>query len=275
MHDKIQDCFGPDTGTLGGINALLEELLGPDGCPWDKEQSMESLCEYALEEMYELVEAVRRGGPAERREELGDVLFILLFMARLAERAGQFTLSEALEETRLKMIGRHPHVFGGLRVSSREDIFANWEKIKQAEKAAKKSKPGVFGSLPEALPPLLKAYRIHSKSARNGFTWDTDEDAERQVEAEWLELLDAALEGDKAAEEHEFGDLLFSLVELGRRKGIKAGEALDKTNARFLKRFAAMERLSADRGLDFNALQQEEKDQLWAEVKAAEKISAP
>jgi ATP diphosphatase len=269
MDDNTQAKL--DAEALGKINDLLDKLLGPQGCPWDKEQSVESLCEYALEEMYELVDAVRHGSAADRREEMGDVFFILFFMARLSHREGQFSLSEILEENCHKMISRHPHVFENLRVSNQEDIFSNWEKIKRAEKAAKKSNPGVFASLPVGLPPLLKAYRIHSKSARNKFTWDTDMDAEQQVEAEWLEWIDARLEGDEASEEHEFGDLLFSLVELGRRRGIKANEALDKTNTRFLRRFAAMEKLALDKGLDFSSLNQVEKDQLWAEVKATEK----
>ncbi|MDR2825976.1 MAG: nucleoside triphosphate pyrophosphohydrolase [Deltaproteobacteria bacterium] len=265
MDNKVEQ----NALALEKMNTLLDALLGPQGCPWDKEQSVESLCEYALEEMYELIDAVRNGSIAERCEELGDVLFILLFMAKLSERAGQFTLSEALEENRLKMTRRHPHVFGELQVNSQEEIFTNWEKIKQAEKKTKQGRPGVFGSLPVELPSLIKAYRIHSKSARNGFTWDTDEDAEQQVEAEWLEWLDARLEGDKADEEHEFGDLIFSLVELGRRRGLKANESLDKTNTRFLKRFAAMEKLALERGLDFSALSQAEKDQLWVEIKTS------
>jgi ATP diphosphatase len=162
-------------------------------------------------------------------------------------------------------------VFGDLQLASTEDIFTNWEKIKQAEKAQKASRPGLFGSLPAGLPPLLKAYRIHSKSARHQFTWDSDEDAEQQVEAEWLEWLDACLEKDKEAQEHELGDLLFSIVELGRRKGFKAGAALDKANSRFLRRFAAMEALAQERGLDFPALGQAAKDALWEEIKAGEK----
>lgn len=251
--------------------AMLDQLLGPQGCPWDREQTVESLCDYLLEETYELVEAIRNGNLPERREELGDVMFILLFMARLEERQGNFTLGEVLEENWLKMTGRHPHVFSDLQIESKEDIFNNWEKIKQAEKAKKESRPGVFGSLPPALPPLLKAYRIHSKSARNQFTWDSDEDAEQQVEAEWLEWLDACQDDDKEAQEHELGDLLFSIVEIGRRKGLKAGAALDKTNARFLKRFAGMEALAKERGLDFSALDQAAKDALWDEVKAGEK----
>ncbi|MDR2892877.1 MAG: nucleoside triphosphate pyrophosphohydrolase [Deltaproteobacteria bacterium] len=260
----------PEAAALNRSLAMLDRLIGPDGCPWDREQTVNTLCDYALEEMYELIEAVRNGSKADRREELGDVLFILLFMSRLEQKDGNFSLADVLDENTHKMTSRHPHVFGEVKIDSQEEIFTNWEKIKQAEKAAKEAKPGVFGSLPVCLPPLLKAYRIHSKSARNQFTWDNDEEAEMQVEAEWLEWMDACLEGDQAAQEHELGDLIFSLVELGRRKGIKAAAALEKTNTRFLRRFAAMEALAIAKGLDFGALDQEAKDALWTEIKAGE-----
>lgn len=266
----MNDRAGKNGAALERINAMLDALLGPEGCPWDREQTVESLCSYALEEMYELVDAVRNGGAAEQREELGDVIFILLFMAWLRERDGVFGLAEVLEENRAKMTGRHPHVFGGARVAGKDEIVAAWEEIKKAEKAKKDSRPGVFGTLPPALPSLIKAYRIHSKSARNRFTWDTDEDAEMQVEAEWLEFMDAKESGDPEAMEHELGDLIFTIVELGRRHGLKADVALDKTNTRFLRRFAAMEALARERGLDFSALDQAAKDALWDEVKAAE-----
>lgn len=255
---------------LEKINAMLDKLLGPEGCPWDKEQTVESLCSYALEEMHELIDAVRNGTLAEQREELGDVVFIMLFMAWLREKEGAFTLADVLEENWAKMTGRHPHVFGDAQVANKAELIATWEDIKKAEKAKKESRPGVFGSLPVALPSLIKAYRIHSKSSRNKFTWDTDEDAEMQVEAEWLEFMDAAQSGDEAAMEHELGDLIFSIVELGRRHGIKADVALDKTNTRFLRRFAGMEALAKEKGLDFSALDQAAKDALWDEVKAKE-----
>jgi ATP diphosphatase len=262
--------FERNAAALEKINSMLDRLLGPEGCPWDKEQTVESLCSYALEEMHELVDAARNGTLAEQREELGDVLFILLFMAWLREREGAFTLADVLDENRAKMTGRHPHVFGDARISGKEELFAAWEEIKKAEKAKKESRPGVFGSLPVALPALIKAYRIHSRSSRNNFTWDTDEEAEMQVEAEWLEFMDAARSGDETAMEHELGDLVFTIVELGRRKGLKADVALDKTNTRFLKRFAGMEALAGERGLDFSALDQAAKDALWDEVKAKE-----
>jgi ATP diphosphatase len=146
-----------------------------------------------------------------------------------------------------------------------------WERIKREEKAAKAARPGIFGSLPTALPSLVKAYRIHSKSARNAFTWESEAGVEAQVKAEWTEFLDALRNGEEREPEHELGDLLFSIVELGRRKGLKADVALDKTNTRFLRRFAGMEALAAQRGLEFISLEQAAKDALWDEVKAAEK----
>ncbi|MDL2314283.1 nucleoside triphosphate pyrophosphohydrolase [Desulfovibrio sp. OttesenSCG-928-C14] len=270
MSKDTEQNHSANAAALEKVSRMLEVLIGPRGCPWDKAQTLETLADYLLEETYELIDSIRNGGAAQQREEWGDVFFILLFMAQVAAREGRFTLPEALEENHAKMTGRHPHVFGDIHAESTAEIIANWEKIKKAEKARKQERPGVFGSLPVELPPLYKAYRIHSKSASNNFTWDTDEDADQQVEAEWLEWYDACASGDKEAQEHELGDLIFSLVEAGRRRGIKAGAALDKTNARFLRRFAAMEALAAKRGQDFNALSQAEKDQLWDEVKRGE-----
>jgi len=132
----------------------------------------------------------------------------------------------------------------------------------------------LFSGLPAGLPPLTKAYRLHSKVARVGFTWDEDEEVERQVEAEWLEFLDACATGDDEAIRHEYGDHLFTLVELGRRKGIKAAEALDAANRRFLARYEAMENLATERGKDFASLSLDEKDELWEEVKFSERVEA-
>lgn len=266
-----EDCTAKASASLIKMRSMFDSLLGENGCPWDKEQTVNTLCDYLLEETYELVDAIRNGSVADQREETGDVIFILLFMAYLHEKSGTFTLSDLLEENWLKMTGRHPHIFSDTKISSQQELFDNWEKIKKAEKAKKSANPGVFASLPVALEPLIKAYRINSKSARNQFTWDTDEDVEQQVEAEWLEWLDASTGDDKEAQEHELGDLIFTIVEMGRRKGLKAAAAVEKTNLRFLKRFAAMEALAKERGLDFDALTQDEKDALWAEIKQAEK----
>ncbi len=262
---------------LDGLQAVLEKLLGPDGCPWDKEQTPESLCEYMLEEAYELADAVRNGSVADVCEEMGDLAFILAFIAHKyqhgASDRGAFNFDDALNAGAAKMTRRHPHVFGDKSFTSYDELGKSWEAIKKQEKAEKnQGDSGIFSSLPVGLPALVKAYRIHSKASRLGFTWESDQDVEQQVEAEWLEFLDALAQGDeaRAAREHELGDLIFTLVELGRRKGIKASAALDRTNDRFLRRFKGMETLAGERGLDFAALPLDGKDELWNEVKAAE-----
>lgn len=259
---------------LDRLSAVIDRLIGPDGCPWDKEQTPNSLSEYLVEECFELVEAIRSGKLADIGEETGDVLFLLLFVTKLTAAKGGAELSDVLEQAAAKMIRRHPHVFGDAQVTSQNELFAAWERIKREEKtagnAAGEHEKGTYSSLPGSLPPLTKAYRIHAKAARIGFTWPEDEDVERQVEAEWLEFLDACEQDDAAAVEHEFGDHLFTLVELGRRRGLKAAEALDRANRRFLARFARMEALARARGLDFAALSLDDKDTLWNEAKEQE-----
>ncbi len=258
---------------LAAARQLIDTLTGPGGCSWDAEQTPESLCDYVIEECYELVEAIRAGRAAEVQEELGDVLFLLLFLAKRYEERQAFTLADALDLNTAKMQRRHPHVFAGANFSSRDEQLTAWEKIKRAEKAqTDDGQPkGILSSLPKGLPPLIKAYRLHSKAARAGFTWESDADVEQQVENEWLEWIDAAQAGSTEQLENELGDLLFTLVELGRRKGIKANAALDLANAKFLRRFEAMEALARERNLDFSELEFPEQDALWNEVKAAEK----
>lgn len=263
-----------EKNALDDLKAVIDRLIAPDGCPWDKEQSPESLADYVIEESHELVSAIRSGNADDIREELGDVAFLLLFVARLCEKRGQFSLEDALNTSRAKMIRRHPHVFGDTVFASLDEQLKTWEKIKRAEHADGEGRPqGLFDSLPESLPPLLKAYRIHSKAARVGFTWPEDEEVEQQVEAEWLEWLDASASGDQEAQKHELGDLLFSITELGRRKGIKASEALDLATRRFVRRFERMEALAKEQGRDFTALSLDEKDELWNVAKAEEETA--
>lgn len=256
---------------------VVDQLIDPQkGCPWDKEQTPLSMCEYLIEECHELVDAIRSRKPGHACDEMGDLLFVLLLIARRYELDGQFSLGDALKMGADKMVRRHPHVFGDTQCSGIDDLMRNWAAIKKAEKEQEQgAAQGVLASVPTGLPPLTKAYRLHAKAAGVGFTWDEDEEVERQVEAEWLELLDARASGSDAAKEHELGDLLFTLVELGRRMGIKAGAAADAAANRFRTRFEAMEALALAKGLDFKALSLDEKDELWNEVKAAEPREAP
>ena len=251
---------------------VVNQLIDPEkGCPWDREQTPLSMCEYLIEECHELVDAIRSGKPGHACDEMGDLLVVLLLMARRFELAGQFSLGDALKMGADKMTRRHPHVFGDAGCESIDQLMKNWAAIKKAEKEQEAGEPkGTLSSVPSGLPPLTKAYRLHAKAAGAGFTWDDDEEVERQVEAEWLELLDARASGSDEAKEHELGDMIFTLVELGRRMGVKAGAAVDFAANRFRSRFDAMEALARERGLDFKALSLDEKDELWNEVKAAE-----
>ena len=252
---------------LQELLGVIDALLAPDGCPWDKEQTPRSMCDYLVEEAFELVEGIRTGNDREAMEELGDVSFIILFIATLFERAGTHTLTDSLRYSAAKMISRHPHVFGDSQTKDVEAILDTWEAIKRKENK-KVGRKRIFDSLPKGLPPLLKAYRINSKAARNKFTWDTDEALEKQLKDEWQEWQEALTANDTEASEQEFGDYLFTLVELGRRKGIKANSALDFANQKFLNRFGKMEDLAESRGLSLPDLDLDAMNALWDEVKA-------
>lgn len=256
--------------SLLALQEVLEKLVSPEGCPWDREQTALSLADYIIEESHELVSAIRSDKAANVRDELGDLIFLLLFVSFLYEKQGHFSLADALDSARKKMVRRHPHVFANAHFQDRDEHLKNWEHIKREEHKEAGEDDGLFASLPESLPPLIKAYRIHSKAARVGFTWTDDEEVEQQVESEWLEWLDIAQGDDLEAQKHELGDMLFSLVELGRRKGIKANEALDFAARRFLRRYACMERLAKEQGKDLEALSLDEKDELWNEAKSRE-----
>lgn len=255
--------------SLARLLGVIERLLAPDGCPWDREQTPESLCDYVVEEAFELVEAIRDGDALEAREELGDVLFLLAFIAVLYEKRGAFDLSEALESNAAKMIRRHPHVFADASFENQKELLKNWERIKREEKKNGDGAPaGLFDSLPKGLPPLLRAYRIQAKAARFGFTWESDADMAAQLHSEWRELEQALASGDRAAQEEEFGDYLFCLVEFGRRKGFKANAALDAANRKFLARFARMEELARAQGLDLAGQELAVLNRFWDQAKA-------
>jgi len=248
------------------LQGVLEALLGPAGCPWDREQTPRTLADYLVEETHELVEAIRSEDPADIREELGDVWFLLLFVAMLMERSGSFTLSDVLDQAAAKMTRRHPHVFADVEFANQDALWANWEKEKKKEKAGR----GPFEGIPASLPPLLKAYRLHSKAARLGFTWQDEQGVRRQMDREWQEWEQAEAAGDRESSCAEYGDYLFTLVEYGRRKGHKANEALDRANRKFLARFERLTQLADARGLALNNLGMDEWNMLWDEVKRAD-----
>lgn len=254
------------------VNTLLDK---EKGCPWDKEQTPHSLSEYTIEECFEVVDAIRKNEANEVCDEMGDLVFGVMLIAKKYSEQNKFDFADALNNGVAKMKRRHPHVFDDTENGSQksmDELHTTWEAIKKIEKEKKaEEKQGVFSSIPTDLPSLTKAYRIHAKAANIGFTWDDDEEVERQVEAEWLELLDAKASGDKEAMTHELGDMFFALTEMGRRMGIKASYAVDMTNIRFIKRFETMEKLALQRKLDFSTLSLDDKDELWEEAKKMEK----
>lgn len=250
--------------SLEKLRGVITTLIGPEGCPWDRKQTPETLCDSVIEEAFELVEAIRSGDTHEAMEELGDVLFLILFLAELFDKSGDFNLSDSLNSSSAKMIRRHPHVFGDCKVKDQDELLKNWEQIKRKEKSSSEK---IFDSLPKGLPPMLKAYRINSKAARAGFTYPDDNEAEKQLFSEWKEWMDALESGDAAASEEEFGDYLFTLIEYGRRKGIKANSALDLANNKFLARFSKLEDMAREKGSDVSELSLAELNELWAKVK--------
>mgnify|MGYP000890947730 FL=1 len=278
MSDTTTAPAAADAATqaaLERLNTVIDRLIAPDGCPWDSTQTPESLTEYVIEECHELVDAIRSGKTADMVEELGDVAFLILMIGKLMARAGGPSLADALEVEAAKMVRRHPHVFSDTTYENQSEQLKDWDRIKREEKAAADAEgpKGTYDSLPRGLPPLTKAYRIHSKAARTGFTWENDEDVERQVEAEWLEFLDAETRKSDAEVKHELGDLLFTIAELGRRHGMKANEALDYANERFLSRFKRMEALAAEQKRELTDMSLDEKNELWEQAKQEEKAA--
>lgn len=245
---------------------LMRDLRGPDGCPWDKEQTHLSLAPYAIEETFEMVEALEKQDDAEFCEELGDVLFQVVLHAQLATERKAFDINDVIKSIGEKLVRRHPHVFSEVQVSGAEEVIKNWNEIKAKEKAGK-VKP-VF-SLPKGLPALPTAEKIGGKTEKLKFDWDTPRQVLAQLKSEIAELeveMNRA-EIDNGSLDHEMGDVLFSAAQLARHLKIDAESALRRTNLRFQKRFNAM-LADCDNNVDkFTALPPEQKEELWRKAK--------
>lgn len=260
-------------GNYDCIFEVIETLLGPSGCPWDKEQTPKSLCGYILEETYELVDAIRADSVPSIRDELGDVFFLLCFVSTLLKKQGVIELQDVFDKSASKMIRRHPHVFQDLQLNNREELHKKWEEIKSQERRDQgldNDSIDPLDSIPVSLPPLMKAYRLHSKAAKNGFTWENDSEQEKSLDHEWQEWLKAKEGEDQEKMEDEFGDILFSFVEYGRRHNIKSDSALQKACQKFMHRWRAMHKQVRVKGLNWDDLSLEEKNRLWEEIKLRE-----
>jgi len=259
-----------------GIERLLEvvrRLRDPErGCPWDKEQSFATIAPYTIEEAYEVADAIRREAWAELAGELGDLLLQVVYHAQIAEEAGLFDFEQVAQGIAEKMIRRHPHVFGDAVVESAAAQRRAWEEVKAAERAGKASDPSVLADVPLALPALTRAEKLQRRAARIGFDWPEPTPILAKIEEELAELrasLEAREPREKLAE--ELGDLLFAVVNLARRLEIDAEEALRAANAKFERRFRAVEARARASGSDPAQLDLAALDRLWEEVKAEER----
>ncbi|HYK42303.1 MAG TPA: nucleoside triphosphate pyrophosphohydrolase [Thermoanaerobaculia bacterium] len=256
-----------DSGKVESALSRLAELVVKlrRECPWDREQTPETIRAYLLEECYETLEALDSGDPAALREELGDLLFQIFFLATLAAERGWFDLEQVATSVGLKMTERHPHVFGETRAKDAAEVKRGWESRKR-RKAAAGSDP--FESLPASLPAVAAAYRMASRAADLGFDWERDADVAAKIEEELAEWRASADASDAPAEEHEIGDLLLAVVNLARRRHVDPEAALRRANSRFRTRFAGVARRAAESGREISQISAEELDRYWEEAKS-------
>lgn len=249
--------------------ALMERLRAPDGCPWDKEQTLASLVPFIIEEAYEVVSAIDSKDPVEIKEELGDLLFQIIFSTRITEETGWFGLADVINASYEKMVRRHPHVFGESKAETSEEVLKRWAEIKKDEKKEKKKEEGGYlEGVPEVLPALLRAHKISQKAARAGFDWKNVADVMEKLEEEVGEFRKAVAERDAPSMEEELGDMLFTMVNVGRFLEVNPEDALRKTVGKFITRFRHIERSLNEKGADLSTTTMEEMERLWQEAKA-------
>lgn len=246
---------------------IMAKLRAPGGCPWDREQTHESIKPYLIEETYELVEAIDSKDDAGIREELGDLLLQVVFHADMAKERGAFDIGDVIDAISAKMISRHPHVFAGAKFDTPEAVLQQWTDRKREEGKFRES---ALDGVPGHLPSLLRAHRLQSRAARVGFDWKDVEDVMKKLDEELREFRAAMERNDKAAIEDELGDVFFSLVNVSRFLRINAEEALRKTIGKFVTRFRSIERMAAASGRQLSDMSLEEMDALWDKAKALE-----
>lgn len=269
-----------DTSTLSDAREEMQSLVEtiwrlrqPDGCPWDRKQTHESIGKNMIEEAYEALDCIEAGDEAHLREELGDVLMQVVLHAQIAADAGAFTMADVARDINDKLIRRHPHVFGGRSATSADEVLAIWDSVKLAEKGAKDAdaaeageRPeGLLEGVPRSLPALMEAQKVSRKAASAGFEWETVADVWDKVAEERAEF-EAEAPGT-AERELEFGDLLFALVNVARKEGIDAESALRASTAKFRERWAAMENAAHEGGVSLESLTTEQLNSLWDKVK--------
>lgn len=264
--------------TFKDIIHLIETLRGDNGCPWDKKQTPDTMVRYLVEEAFELVDAIQSDNEADICEELGDVLFLVLFVAVQYQAAGRFDVGTLIRRNLNKMVRRHPHVFGQETAKTPKKIRQQWRDIKRDEKV-NQAESTILGSVPKSLPALMRAHRISERAAATGFDWDDIQGVMNTAEEEWAELkqeLDKAPDArGRRSLELEFGDVLFTLVNVARKAGFHPETALAAATRKFESRFNQMEKMARKAHASLEELSFEEQHRLWDRVKQAENEEQP
>jgi tetrapyrrole methylase family protein / MazG family protein len=261
--NKVQERHTQSVESFQKLLKIVSQLRGPGGCPWDREQTQKSLTPYAIEEAYELAEAIESGSQTDTQEELGDFLFQVILQSQVAEDEGHFDIHDVIETLNRKMIHRHPHVFGGAGERSIDEVWKHWDKLKDAEK----SKPKPVFSYPRQMPALQAAYKIGVKTEGYKFDWKSPSEVFEKVREEFHEL-EESLQGQSRQEiEHELGDLLFSAAQLARHHKMEPEQILRQANRRFEQRFNQVLKLSGVGKDEFRELSEEKMQELWSQAK--------
>ncbi len=251
---------------LPDLIALMAKLRSKDGCPWDRKQTTESLKPFLIEECYEVLDALDEGNSEKIKEELGDLLFQIVFHARIAEEQGFFSFQDIIATNIEKMTRRHPHVFGDARLSTDKEVLANWEEIKKKEKGYEERK-SILEGVPPHLPSLLRAHSIQERAARVGFDWSRIDDALPKLDEEIAEFKESLELEDASGIEEELGDIFFMLVNISRFLGVNPENALRKTISKFIQRFRFIEEAAVDAGRSLNDMTLSEMEELWQKSK--------
>ena len=269
----MEKTLNPIATPFHKIIDLIETLRGDQGCPWDKKQTPRSMVHYLVEEVFELVDAITADKDDDICEELGDVLFLVFFIAVQFQSLNRFDIETIVQRNLEKMIRRHPHVFGKETAETPDKVREQWQRIKRSENTVQK-KFTTLGSVPKSLPALMRAHRISERAAQTGFDWDDIQGVMRKAEEEWDELKQELKETDdldnRRAMELEFGDVLFTLVNVARFAGIHPESALAASTRKFETRFNTMEKMARDRQTNFDRLSYKDKHRLWDKVKHKE-----
>lgn len=254
----------PKESSLEKLLSVMDRLRGDNGCPWDREQTIESLTPFITEEAYEVVDAIEEGSAEDIKEELGDLLFQIVFVCRIMKEKGLFDIYSVMEGIAEKMVRRHPHVFGEAKAKTSKDVLNQWAKIKRLEG---KEKSGYLSDVSTAYPALMRAHKIAKKAAKAGFDWKDIKGVMEKLNEELNEFKEALTEKNRRKTEEELGDVLFTLVNVGRFVEVNPEEALRKTIGKFVHRFHYVEKKLKENGKELVDASMEEMEKLWQEAK--------